>query len=429
MTSDRNCFVHIVLPGETEFVPAGRFRLSASRSGASVGRFVYGRSYLERTNAVELDPVQLRLGAQSYETAQQRGFFGAIRDSMPDEWGRRVMEKRFGGAVLDDFRYLVDGADDRSGALGFNDSVTPPVPADSFPGAIRLAELQAFADAVVAGESALDSRVAAQMGDLLLPGTSMGGARPKIVVESGSELWLAKFTRKDDRWSHPRVEHGLLMLAKECGIRVADTRVETVGGRDVLLVRRFDRQRADNGFFRHRMISALTLLRSDNSEAGRQRWSYLLLADEIRRASATPKQDLRELFTRMCFNAAVSNSDDHPRNHALLAEGRIWRLSPAYDVTPMPTDAPGQRFLAMACGPHGMMAHRDNLIAGAGRFLLGEKDAEQIFEQVSEIVRARWQATLRRCGVSERDCQTIAPAFLYAGLFRDLDLPEGLPRR
>ena len=86
MTSDRDCFVHVVLPGETEFVPAGRFRLSASRSGAPVGRFVYGRSYLKRSNAVELDPVQLRLGAQPYETAQLKGFFGAIRDSMPDDW-------------------------------------------------------------------------------------------------------------------------------------------------------------------------------------------------------------------------------------------------------------------------------------------------------------------------------------------------------
>ena len=102
---------------------------------------------------------------------------------------------------------------------------------------------------------------------------------PKLVVESSGELWLAKFAHRDDRWNHPRVEHGLLTLAKACGIRVADSRVETIGSRDVLLVRRFDRQRADGGFFRHRMVSALTLLRSDSSEAGRQRWSYLLLAD------------------------------------------------------------------------------------------------------------------------------------------------------
>ncbi len=427
MTSDRDCFVHIILPGETEFVPAGRFRLSASRSGAPVGRFVYGRSYLKRSNAVELDPVQLRLGAQPYETAQLKGFFGAIRDSMPDDWGRRVMERRFGGVPLDDFRYLMEGPDDRSGALGFSDTVTPPEPARSFPDAVHLEELQAFADAIVAGVPASDAQAVAQMADLLSPGTSMGGARPKIVVESVGELWLAKFAHKDDRWNHPRVEHGLLTLAKACGIRVADSRVETIGSRDVLLVRRFDRQRAAGGFFRHRMISALTLLQSDSSEAGRQRWSYLLLADEIRRASEASKQDLIELFTRMCFNAAVSNSDDHPRNHALLAEGRTWRLSPAYDVMPMPIHATSQGSLAMACGPFGKMANKGNLIAGAGRFLLGEEEAKQIFKQVSERVRAQWEPTLRQCGVSERDCQAIAPAFLHAGLLdllEDLDLPE-----
>ena len=431
MTSDQECFVHIVLPGETEFVPAGRFRLSASRSGAPVGRFVYGRTYLKRSNAVELDPVQLRLGAQPYETAQLKGFFGAIRDSMPDDWGRRVMEKRFGGVPLDDFHYLMDGPDDRSGALGFSDTVTPPKPARSFPDAVHLDELQAFADAIVAGEPASDAQAIAHAADLLSPETSMGGARPKIVVESAGELWLAKFAHRDDRWNHPRVEHGLLALAKACGIRVADSRVETIGSRDVLLVRRFDRQRADGGFFRHRMVSALTLLRSDSSEAGRQRWSYLLLADEVRRVSPAPKQDLSELFTRMCFNAAVSNSDDHPRNHALLAEGRTWRLSPAYDVMPMPSHATGHGSLAMACGPLGKMANKDNLIAGAGRFLLGEEEAEQIFQQVSERVRAQWEPTLRQCGVSERDCQAIAPAFLQTGLLdllKDPDLPERMSR-
>ena len=96
----------------------------------------------------------------------------------------------------------------------------------------------------------------------MLLGTSMGGARPKTVVEDGHALWLAKFGRNDDRWNHPRVEHGMLGLARACGLNAADSRVETVGGREVLLVRRFDRDRTDGGYRRHRMASALTLLRA-----------------------------------------------------------------------------------------------------------------------------------------------------------------------
>jgi serine/threonine-protein kinase HipA len=117
-------------------------------------------------------------------------------------------------------------------------------------------------------------------------------------------------------------------------LNVADSKITTVAGKDVLLVRRFDRDTADNGYRRHRMVSALTLLRSDDDPSSKENWSYLLLADEIRRTSASPKADLRELFARMCFNAIVSNLDDHPRNHAILAKDKDWHLSPAYDLTP-----------------------------------------------------------------------------------------------
>ena len=123
--------------------------------------------------------------------------------------------------------------------------------------------------------------------------------------------------------------------------------------KDVLLVRRFDRDKTDQGYRRHRMVSALTLLKSDENAVSRENWSYLALADEIRRISTNPKNDLRELFTRMCFNAVVSNLDDHPRNHAILAKDRQWRISPAYDLTPTPIIAQDARFLAMACGSYG----------------------------------------------------------------------------
>ena len=418
MTSERECFVYIVLPGATEFVTAGRFRW-IDEDGRRVGRFVYGRSYRVRDDAVALDPVELRLYGEVHETARMDGFFGAIRDSMPDFWGRRVIERRAGLAELAGFDYLMQGPDDRAGALGFGLGVQPPGPRRLFNRTLDLGDLQRAADAIMDGNPEWTGPAGDRVEELLLLGTSMGGARPKAVVEDGDGLWIAKFGRHDDRWNHPRIEHGMLALARACGLNAARSRVETVGGRDTLLVRRFDRDRTDAGYRRHRMASALTLLRTGDSFRDRDDWSYLLFADEIRRASARPEEDLRELFGRICFNAAVSNTDDHPRNHAMLARGRQWRLSPAFDLTPSPMVAQERRDLAMTCGRFGRHANRTNLLSGHGRFLLERAEAEAMFERIADTVRNRWHAEMRRAGTSERDCRMIAPAFLYDGLFHD----------
>ncbi len=424
MTSERECYVYIVLPRQTEFVTAGRFRVSETRDGAYIGEFVYGRSYLQRNDAVELDPVELRLAGRNYETARMNGFFGAIRDSMPDYWGRRVIEKRSGHARLEEFDYLMQGADDRAGALGFGLGVEPPAPRRQFSRTLDLGRLQAAADAIIAGDPDLAGSAQAQAQDLLMEATSMGGTRPKAVVQDDNALWLAKFGRQDDRWNHPRVEHALLLLAAECGINAADSRIETIGRRDVLLVRRFDREWSGEGYHRHRMVSALTLLQSDDSQTGRGRWSYLLLADELRRSSARPEDDLHELFARMCFNAAISNLDDHPRNHALVAKDERWRLSPAYDLTPMPVVALDRRDLAMECGPTGRPANKSNLLGAAGRFLLSTEDAEAIFTRITDTVRASWYAKMRQAGASDQDCDAIRSAFVYDGLFFETGADE-----
>ena len=416
MTSERECFVYIVLPGATEFVTAGRFRWRDQGSGG-VGEFVYGRSYREREEAVELDPVELRLSGQVYETARMDGFFGAIRDSMPDFWGRRVIERNAGSAELAEFDYLMQSPDDRAGALGFGTGVEPPGPRHLFNRMLDLDALQRAADAIVDDDREGAGSARGLVEELLLLGTSMGGARPKAVVEDESGLWIAKFGRNDDRWNHPRIEHGMLALARACGLNVAESRLESLGGRDLLLVRRFDRHRTDAGYHRHRMVSALTLLRAADSAAERRNWSYLAFADEVRRASANPEEDLRELFGRVCFNAAVSNLDDHPRNHAMLAGGRQWRLSPAFDLTPSPVVARERRDLAMTCGRFGRHANRANLLSGHGRFLLERNEAEAVFERITGTVRQRWRTETRRAGTSERDREAIESAFLYDGLF------------
>ena len=423
MTSERECYVYIVLPEETGFVTAGRFRVTPTSLGLSVGKFIYGRSYLQRENAVELDPVELRLRTGEFETALMGGFFGAIRDAMPDAWGRRVLERHLPAGQLDEFDYLLNTPDDRAGALGFGPNPIPPSAERRFNRTLDLERLQRAAAGIVAEVPDLaDESAGRQVQDLLLAGTtSLGGARPKAVVEDENALWIAKFTSEGDGWSHPRVEHGLLELAKACGINAAHSKLTTVAGRDMLLVRRFDRESAQaRGYCRHRMVSALTLVRADDAATNRRNWSYLMLADEVRRVSASPQADLRELFARMCFNAAVSNLDDHPRNHALLAKGRNWRLSPAYDLTPSPVVAQERRDLAMACGLQGRLASKGNLLSGHGRFLLSRDEAERTFADVIQTVRSEWRTAMHRAGVSERDRDRIARAFLYPGLFHEV---------
>jgi len=419
MTSEQECYVYIVPPGETEFVTAGRFQISQISQGGSVGKFIYGRTYRERENAVELDPVELRLQTGEFETALMDGFFGAIRDAMPDSWGRKVIERHFKAAQLPEMDYLMRAPDDRAGALGFGRNQEPPHPENRFNRTLDLERLQSAADALIADDPDLAGSAGQQVEDLLLMGgTAMGGARPKVVVEDDNALWLAKFSRADDSWNHPRTEHALLELARSCGLNAIDSKLTTVAGRDVLLVRRFDRDRTESGAYRrHRMVSALTLLRTDDDATVRRNWSYLMLADEIRRVSECPEEDLRDLFGRMCFNAAVSNLDDHPRNHAVLAKDKNWQLSPAYDLTPGPVISQERRDLAMDCGTGGRIANKANIMSGCGRFLLSSEDAQEIFNTITTTVKNEWHPAMRRAGVSEQDCERIARAFSYEGLF------------
>ena len=410
------CFVYLILPGETTFVPCGRFALDADRHGVATGRFVYGKSYLARANAVPVDPVELKLANRVYETRALRGVFGAIRDASPDYWGRRVIEKYAGLGALSELDYLLHSPDDRAGALAFGLKVEPPAPRRAFNRTLDLVRLQALADSIIAEEDMSPTADAVQAETLLLAGTSMGGARPKAVVEDREALWVAKFNRSDDRWNNARVEHAMLLLARECGLHTAESRLERIGDRDVLLVKRFDRQYSPGGYHRARMLSALTLLRAGDTHQDRDRWSYVLLAEELRRVCTKPQKDAPELFRRMCFNALISNTDDHPRNHAVIASDTDWELSPAYDLTPTAPVSIERRDLAMACGDYGRYAHVQNLLSQSARFLLTSPQAKAIVDDMEAAVKNRWYAVARGVGVSEADCGKIAGAFAYEGL-------------
>jgi serine/threonine-protein kinase HipA len=411
------CFVYITLPRAETATTAGRFVLEET-SSQPFGRFIYGRSYLRNPDAVDIDPVELKLSDTTYETTQLNGVFGALRDAGPDFWGRRIIEKHSGKTLLSELDYLLHSPDDRAGALGFGLGQIPPAPKRDFNRTLELEKLQELADALVRDEIPAGPD-AAQVEELLLLGTSMGGARPKAVIEDGDALWIAKFSRPDDRWNYPRVEHAMLRLAKECGIEVAESRVESVAGRDVLLIKRFDRQKTPTGYTRARMISGLTVLRADESPQTRTRWSYVVLAEELRRIVSRPKDDARELFRRICFNALISNLDDHPRNHALIAIDRDWRLSPAYDLTPSPVVSQDHRDLAMECGDQGRFANGNNILSQHARFLLDVEEARRIVDGMKEEIEKTWYSTPRAAGVSENDAESIRAAFVYPGFSRN----------
>jgi serine/threonine-protein kinase HipA len=427
MTSNQGateCFVYITLPGETTSVTAGRIVLAEDRRKNTLGRFVYGASYLSKINAVEIDPVELKLTKDTYQTTRLGGLFGAIRDAGPDFWGRRLIERHAGKSQLGELDYLLNSPDDRAGALGFGLGKQPPAPIKKFNQTIALHTLQMLANKLIQdelvelGESGPLGEYrheAIQTQELLLLGTSMGGARPKAVVEDDTGLWVAKFNRPDDRWNNPRIEQAMLELARKCGINTAKSRIETVAGQDVLLVQRFDREKTAEGYLRGRMISALTLLRAQDSAQQRDRWSYILLSEELRRVVEEPKKDAAELFRRMCFNALISNLDDHPRNHALIAMDRKWKLSPAYDLTPTPAISIERRDLAMTCGDLGRLANKKNLLSQCTRFLLDEAEAIAIISEMQKQVRSSWYNVVRATGASERDAESIKSAFDYDG--------------
>ena len=413
MTPELSCFIYLQMPASLEVVTCGRFVLTPLGPGRGVGRFVYGRRYRARADAVPIDPIDLPLEDVTFETANLGGVFGVLRDALPDAWGRFAIARVLGRSGLNEVELSLQSPDDRAGALSFGIGQDPPAPMRDFNRIIQLADVREAARIIEEGAPAGQIREAAQR--VLQPTTSMGGARPKNTVEDDDGLWVAKFPAREDRWNSAAVEAAMLSLAARCGIRVPELRIERLGSESILLLRRFDREKVDGGYHRHRMASALTMLRGGDPATDNEKWSYLLFADELQRWSSHPADDKAELYLRVVFNALISNADDHARNHAVIAAGRDWRLSPAYDLTPSPQPGIEERSLALACGHHGRVARRENLLSAAPRFGLDTGEADALIDRTADVIRGCWHSEVLSHGGSERDCELIAPAFLHAG--------------
>lgn len=389
-------------------MPAALLRVQTLPDGTQIGRFRYGDRYLERKEAIALDPFQLPLDKRVYEFTRLKGVPAAVRDASPDAWGRRVIEHKLQRSVgeLHEIDYLPHGPQDGAGNLSFGLKVEPPAPKRKYNRTHQLADLIAASQAIDE-----DRPVAAQLLERIDPGTSMGGARPKATIEDAQCLWLGKFPTREDRINLQRVEYATLGLARHCGLNVTQARLQAVGNGDVLMLQRFDREYTDTGYLRFGLVSGLTVLDCGDSHLDRERWSYPLLADNLRRWSDKPQADCAELFRRMAFNAAVTNDDDHPRNHALLRRQKAWRLAPAYDLVPAPAVRLERRDLALSVGTYGRTASIYNLVSQAGRFGLSVEEAHGEIARVVEVVR-QWRVTFFACGVSAEDVDRIAPAFL-----------------
>lgn len=399
-TTSDTAYVWVWLPGQAEPVVAGRL----DRQGSSHS-FTYGASYLGRSNSIPLYLPELPLvrGAQRPDPDWEA--HGCILDAGPDYWGRRViLAKHFGrlnaGSDTDDLgllTYLLESGSDRIGALDFQASASQYVPRE-FEHRATLAELMAAADRLQAGE-----RLTPVLTEALLRGTSIGGARPKALVddEAHDRKLIAKFSSTTDTYPVVKAEGIAMHLAAAAGLDVAPTEVVRTAGRDVLLVDRFDR----DGGTRKAMVSALTML-GFTPMTGRYA-TYPALADLVRARFTQPDATLHELFRRIVFNVIVGNIDDHARNHAAFWDGRQLTLTPAYDVCPQPRSV-GEVEQAMAIDRNGDRRSRLQVCELAAEvYHLTRAEGRQIIDQQVAVVETGFDSAADRVELDDVDRQRL----------------------
>ena len=363
--------------------------------------FTYGRSYLGRPDAIPLYAPELPLRRGRIRPLAGLTAAGCIRDAGPDAWGQRVILARHAGHLaansdtgdLSLLTYLVESGSDRAGALDFQTS------ADTYrarPSDAALEELVTAAELLEAGQP-----LPPALEDALLRGTSIGGARPKVLINDKDRKLIAKLSARTDTYPVVRAEAVGMELARRVGLDVPGTEVIEVHGHDVLLVDRFDRP--EGGRHRRMVVSALTILNLDVM-MGRYA-TYYDLADVIRSRFTEPRRTLRELFSRIVFNICVGNTDDHARNHAAFWDGENLTLTPAYDICPQPRSG-GEATQAMAIRRDG---YRYSQLAGCidaatDTYLLSKTEAKNIIDHQVSTIRSEWNeaAEAARLTTTER---------------------------
>jgi serine/threonine-protein kinase HipA len=396
MISSQSAYVWIWLPDQTSPVVAGLIE----RNDQDRYRFAYGRRYLARDNAISLYPDELPLRPGSQE--QKDGALpSCLRDASPDAWGRRVIINRLTGTKGDaaddvDFNelvYLLESGSDRVGALDFQLSSTEYRPREHQDAS--LAELQQASEYVEAGEP-----LPPVLDQAIQHGSSIGGARPKALLNDRDRKLVAKFSSSTDLYSVVKAEFVAMRLARLMGLDVAPVKMTRSLGKDVLLVERFDRVRAADGWCRRIVLSALTLLGLDEMTA--RYASYEDLAHRIRAEFNQPEQTLRELFGRIVFNVLCGNTDDHARNHAAFWDGHSYRLTPAYDICPQSRTG-GEATQAMLLNGQERRSQLVHCLAAAGPLGLSHTHAREIIDNQLATIREQWHAICDEANLSRID--------------------------
>lgn len=380
-------YVWVWLPGATEPVPAGRLDATGP-----VITFTYGRSYLERDERIPIYEPELPLqsGTQQPEFGPVAG---CIEDAGPDSWGMRVIEHRRGTDATDDvglLTYLLESSSDRTGGLDFQTS-----PNEYRPRELTGATLDELVDAARRLDEGLP--LSPDLDAALLHGTSVGGARPKVLLDTDHGPAIAKLSSAADILPLVKVECLTMTLAARVGLDVASVELVTALGKDVLLVRRFDRPAPGQ---RRIMVSARTMLRLGQLGVG---GSYADLADLVRARFTEPDRTLRELFGRITFNVLVSNTDDHAKNHAAFWDGSALTLTPAYDVCAQ-TRTGGEVTQAMAIGHDGFrLSQLAGCIRHAATYQLSEPEARSIIDEQIAVIHRSWDGACDIASLTDQE--------------------------
>lgn len=411
-------FVWIWLPGATEPVVAGKL---TARGRTLI--FNYGKSYLERENAISLYDAELPLLSGELPLLEGLSMPGCIRDAAPDAWGRRVLLNRLAGmrgpeadvTDLDELTYLLESGSDRVGALDFQSSATEYIPRS--PVGASLDELLRSAEKVEKGIP-----LNPELDQALHHGSSIGGARPKALIESDNKKYVAKFSSTTDLYSVVKAEYIAMRLALLCRLDVARAELVESSNRDVLLIERFDRQPTGSGWQRLSMLSALTLLGLDEMMA--RYASYEDLAEIIRHKFKDVSRNLRELFSRLVFNILCGNTDDHARNHAVYWDGNALSLTPAYDICPQGRSG-NEATQAMLISGDNRMSNLSSCFDAAHHFQLTRKEALMIAINQVKVIGENWNLVCTDAKLSEIDRILLwGRQFLNEFAFYDLDGDE-----
>ena len=425
MTSDRRdtkapeeAYVWIWLPGATAPVVAGRI----ARDGARLS-FNYGQSYLDRNDRIPIYEPELPLRSGAIAPEAGLSMAGCLRDASPDAWGCRVILNRTFGrkakdadtAALDELTYLLESGSDRIGALDFQHS-----PSEYVPRAVQAAtleELLSAAEKVEKGEP-----LTPDLDLALLHGTSLGGTRPKAMIQDSETKLIAKFSSSTDTYNVVKAEYVAMRLAARAGLDVAPVHLAHVAGKDALLVERFDRTKKKDGWTRKAMVSALTLFGLDEMMA--RYASYEDLAEIIRHRFTSPKATLQELYGRLVFNVLCGNTDDHARNHAGFWDGEHLTLTSAYDICPQSRsgNVASQEMLIVGDNRTSTLA---TCLEAAPNFQLSQNAAKDIIARKIGTIRDAWDDICEEAALTEVERNLFGQRiflndYIFAGA------PEGL---